>query len=353
MNMRVLITVPDLSLTGGVTALYNVLRLEDYYKNISYFNVNGNLPAFFRIPLKYFLFIIKLSSVDVVHLNPSLNRKSFLRDAVFAWLTILFSKKLVVYWHGWENSYEERIIKEKFLNWIARKSFLKAQTTIVLGTIFEKKIRHLGFKNKIAIETGCVDNIYKSKPHAKIIPVDKPIILLFLSRLEKEKGIYIVIDTLRELNKTEKKFKLIVTGTGSETDKVKKIIKEGDEEIELVGYVSEEMKHTDLLQNSHILFFPTNYPEGLPLSILEGITYGLPIISRPVGGISDIVKNGENGYLFESLEPKVYIDKILEISKDPVLFKQLSLNNIEKSKLFSPQIVRERLFNIYNTVYNG
>lgn len=350
--MRVLITVPDLLLPGGVTSLYNTLNMEQHYNNISYFNVNGKGKSMFRFPLIYISFIIKLRSVDLVHLNPTLDRKSFLRDAVFAWLTLLFSKKLIVYWHGWETTYEQKIINNKFLNWIIRNTFLKAKLSIVLGHIFEKKLKNLGFQNKIAIETGCVDNKYNNNPKPKIILDNEPIILLFLSRLEKEKGIYIAIETLRELNRDQKRFKLIITGTGSEEKRLQQTIKEEKDTIEWVGYVTEEKKYKQLLPSSHILFFPTYCQEGLPLTILEGISYGLPIISRPVGGIPDIVKEGENGYLIKSLSPEENASKIMEILETPDLYQTMSLNNIALGKQFEMQIVRDRIYSYYKEVYS-
>ena len=107
--MRILINVPDLKFTGGVVALFRILKMEEYNSNISLFILHNSLPTLVRIPLKYFEFLFKIYKTDLVHLNPSLNRKSFLRDALFAWLTIIFSKKLTVYWHGWEENYEKKI----------------------------------------------------------------------------------------------------------------------------------------------------------------------------------------------------------------------------------------------------
>ena len=109
--MKVLITVPDLSNPGGVSALYNILKL-DQFENIEYFNVQGKKGQgiIFRLlglMLSYLKFFFKCFSFDIIHINPSLNRKSFLRDAVFAWITILLRRKLIVYWHGWEIEYEE------------------------------------------------------------------------------------------------------------------------------------------------------------------------------------------------------------------------------------------------------
>ena len=136
---------------GGVAALFNILKMEQYYPNVSILILHNQLPTFLRIPLKYFQFIFKLYKTDIVHLNPSLTKKSFYRDAIFAWLTLLFSKKLVVYWHGWQNDFEEEIKNNRILMFVAKRTFLKSNMSIVLGRIFENKLRLLGYKNLIII----------------------------------------------------------------------------------------------------------------------------------------------------------------------------------------------------------
>lgn len=342
---KVIITVPDLNKAGGVAALFSILKMEQHFPNISLFCIHGKLPSPIRIPIKYFEFIFKLCLVDVVHLNPSLNKKSFLRDAVYAWITLLFSKKLIVYWHGWNDGYEAKIKNSRLLNYIAKQSFLKAHTSIVLGTVFEKKLKSMGCQGKIHIETNTAENKYRTTKSLKKIRLEEEIRLLFLSRLEEAKGVYIAIETLHLLNESGKRYKLIIAGSGNDEENIRKLIS-NDSDIEWAGYASGELKH-HLLETSHIMFFPTFYPEGLPLTLLEGMMYGLPIISRPVGGIPDIIKNRENGYLIESLKPENFAEKIATIGNSPDLFNQMSQNNIKKSILFSPESVRERLYDLY------
>jgi len=349
--MRVLINVPDLKKSGGVTALFNILKMEQNFKNVSLFVLSNNLPTVLRIPLKYIEFIIKLKKVKVVHINPSLNKKSFLRDAVFAWITILFSRKLLVYWHGWEIEYEQKIKRNKVLKFINKHTFLKADTTIVLGTVFKDKLIDLGYNNKIYIETNSAENKFITKRNPKLIRENEKIRLLFLSRLELKKGIYIAIDTLNLLNKVENRFILTIAGSGSEEDNIKHLFSQHND-IEWAGYVTNDSKH-NLLDTAHVMFFPSYYPEGLPLTLLEAMMYGLPIVSRPVGGISDIVINNENGCLTESLLPEDNFEIINSLVNNPILYNQISQNNIEKSKLFEPQKVRERIYKIYDETYNS
>ncbi|MDN3596246.1 glycosyltransferase family 4 protein [Zunongwangia endophytica] len=348
--MRILINVPKLSNPGGVSVLYNVLKIQDRYDNVKLFQIHSKLPSFLGFIKKYIEFFSLVKLFDIIQLNPSLNKKSFFRDSIYAYIAKLAKKKLVVYWHGWENDYEEAIFKSKFLKWIFKKTFAKADLSIVLGQVFSDKLKNLGFQNRIIIETNAVESRFLSFPLKKrVINQDDEIKLLFIARLQKEKGVYEAIETLKLLNKEQKnKYKLIIAGSGNEEEKIAALAN-NDDSIDFLGYIRDEDKHKALL-NSDILFFPTYYPEGLPLTILEGIMYGLPVISRPVGGISDIIIHERNGFIIESKDAKDFANVIKRLSSDNNLYSKISENNIEKSSMFMPSSVCERLMGYYNSI---
>ena len=344
--MKVLVNVPKLSNPGGVSVLYNVLKIQEKYTNVKLFQIHSKLPSVIGYSQKYIEFTRKINDFDIIHLNPSLNRKSFLRDAVYAMLAKKKGKKVVVYWHGWEDSFEKKLKKSDFLISIFKKSFQKADLSIVLGKVFLEKLQVLGCLNKIVIETNTAESKYIASPMlSRSIESKETITLLFIARLQKDKGVYEAIETLKILNKDGYKFKLIIAGSGAEDDEVKKLALK-DRAIDFLGYIKSEEKHHALL-NADILFFPTYYPEGLPLTILEGIMYGLPIVSRPVGGIPDIVENNQNGFITESKDPNVFAELISTVVKDKDRYVTISKNNIKKSIVFTPQLVCERFMSYY------
>lgn len=348
--MRILINVPDLKRPGGVSSLFNILLLDKYYTNISIFVLHNKLPSVIRVPYKYIEFILRLINTDIVHLNPSLDRKSFLRDSFFAWITLFFRKKLIIYWHGWDEIYEEKIRNSIYLSMIFKHTFNKAQASVVLGTLFEKKLRALNYKNSLFVGTNAADNKYIEDRLPKKIEKHEVVRLLFLSRLETEKGIYIALETLKLLNQQLKRFKLVIAGSGSEEQNIKEIALV-NEDVEWVGYVAEKQKH-EILLTSHIMLIPS-YSEGLPLTLLEGMIYGLPIVSSYVGGIPDILKDDINGYLIKSHSPQEYAAKIVQIIETPMLYNLMTNNNQEKSKSFNPKFVREQLYSIYEYIYKS
>ena len=343
--MRVLINVPDLKRPGGVSSLYKILQIENFFLEVNLFIIKSSFPSFIGIFLKYFQFILTILKYDVIHLNPSLNRKAVIRDAIFASIVLLSFKKLVIYWHGWDDNFEKKLKKSFFLTKLFDLTFNKAHLSIVLGEVFKSKLYNLGCKNRIVVETNAAESKYIESIRIKEIERDQVINLLFIARLEKAKGIYIAIETLELLNKKDRKFHLTIAGTGSEDNEIIKIAEQNDR-INFVGYVEEQEKH-EVLKNADIMFFPTFYPEGMPLTLLEGIMYGLPIITRPEGGITDIVTHRENGYLTSSKNAEDFKDIILKLTQDNSNFKRISSNNFKKSRLFQPEVVCNRLFSYY------
>jgi glycosyltransferase involved in cell wall biosynthesis len=95
------------------------------------------------------------------------------------------------------------------------------------------------------------------------------------------------------------------------------------------------------------MIFPS-FTEGLPNSILEGMLYGMPIISRATGGIPEIVKNNINGYLTESYDPLIFADFLFNLASDCSLFKTISETNHQIAlQQFTSEKVKERILKIF------
>lgn len=351
---RTLITIPDTKASGGVSALFQALKM-DQEANCDYFNIQyGKRIKYSRILgliIMYLLFFIKCFRYKVIHLNPSLIRKSFYREMLLIFIAKLMNCKVIVYWHGWQNSFEEKIVNSKIHKMLFLNTYGKVDLCLVLGTVFKEKLLKLGYKNKILIETNCFDDTYlKNDNLNKSRKSRNRIRLLFLSRIEKQKGIYIAIETLSHLTKKGYNLELVIAGTGNEVEPAMKYMNDENlKNIIFVGNVSGIEKHK-LLKNSDILLLPS-FSEGLPLTILEGMAYGLPIVSRPVGGIKDIIIDGENGYLIESFRAEDYVEIIERLINDNKKYEEISQNNILKADLmFLPEKLKERLTTIYNNI---
>ena len=85
--------------------------------------------------------------------------------------------------------------------------------------------------------------------------------------------------------------------------------------VTLAGQLSDEEKFFELSQ-ADIFVLPT-HTEGFPLSLLEGMAMGLPVVTTPVGGIPEVVKDGVNGYLVPPRDVETLAERILTLLKEP------------------------------------
>ena len=196
---KILILVPDLNLPGGVTNYFNTLKLEQS-ADIKYFSVNKlktqtTAGVAFRLLNKYciFFYTLLIKKYQVVHVNPSLDKRSFYRDAVFIFIARLCRQKTLVFFRGWLDSYELKIKQSRVKSFLFRISYAKATKFIVLSSRFKEKLINMGVPSgtDFFIETTVAGAEYLNELNVeeKIISSQKKIIFLFLARIEKEKGV--------------------------------------------------------------------------------------------------------------------------------------------------------------------
>ena len=286
---------------------------------------------------------------DLIHLNPSLDYKAIVRDGLLLRLSRKSNKKTIVMFHGWDES-NVQIIERYFFNQFF-STYNKANAFIVLASDFKEKLRDWGFKQPIYLETTAVNdsllNGFPIKERIKKIDSDKDIQLLFLARIEKEKGICETIEAVKILLEKYPNLHLVVAGDGVFMDEARNFANRSlKDKVSFLGYIKGEEKKK-VLQNSDIYVFPT-HREGMPTSVLEAMAFGLPVITRPVGGLKDFFINGEHGFISEGKDPQVIASLIEKIILDKGLWKRMSLSCHEYAKeRFMATQVAKRLENIY------
>jgi glycosyltransferase involved in cell wall biosynthesis len=156
--------------------------------------------------------------------------------------------------------------------------------------------------------------------------IGKVEILLFLARIEKEKGIFTLINTFVIMKKQYPNLKLKVVGSGSAlNDAIEYSENTQIGDIIFTGKLTGEQLAAEFIQ-SDIYILPTTHGEGMPASVLEAMAFGLPVITRPVGGIVDFFTDSM-GALVESLNPDDYVIEIEKYITNPQLTKDTSIYN--------------------------
>ena len=195
----------------------------------------------------------------------------------------------------------------------------------IMGNYLHRKSLKLG-KNGIFLCTGSVlYDIYKKVNKKVFYFVDttistkdireprrdlkEPIKFLYVGRILEEKGIFFLINALKEL-KEKYKLELHIVGFGRDESKLKQIIKDGDF-ITFHGFVPQGEKLHGIYSSSDIFVMPTiSYPEGFPRVILEAWANGLYVISSRVGGIEGLGQDFENLLFFGPGDKSELIKKV-------------------------------------------
>lgn len=168
---------------------------------------------------------------------------------------------------------------------------------------------------------------------------------LFLGRFHSRKGIDILIEAFACQARSDTTIHLVIGGDGPEREALHRQAAETGvaNRIHFLGLVHGQEKLW-LLQNALCLVVPTKSWEGLPIVVLEGLASGQAIVGSRVGGIVDLVKDGENGILIEPGNAQNLADALDAIAKNPESRQRMAEASREKATGYDwPQITARYL----------
>ena len=172
--------------------------------------------------------------------------------------------------------------------------------------------------------------------------------ILYAGKLNERKGYSDLIKAFSIFNKHKSAWKLVLAGDG-EIEEAKKIIKKFKlkNSVKCVGWVSGEEKKK-LFSKATIFCLPS-YAEGFPMAVLDAVSFGIPVLTTPVGGIPDIALDNENMMLFNPGDINTLSEKLVQISDEDML-KKLSKASFDLSKnVFALSEISNQINQIYNT----
>lgn len=189
-------------------------------------------------------------------------------------------------------------LKVRAYEYLAFKLMKKCKHIIAVS---DKMKMELIQKLKVPQKITTIDNMLSIKNASEIRSLrqkklidETKINLVFIGRLSPEKGLLTWLSYFKSFPNKDS-FHLEVLGDGPELGKIKNYIHENklDSLITLNGFITNPI---DFLIRSNILIMPS-LKEGLPMTLIEAASVGLPIIANDVGAISNLLKNNFNGQL--------------------------------------------------------
>lgn len=358
--MNLLLTTPSLNDQGGVASYINsVIPFLAKRHEVQCFEVGStrNKSRIFHPLVDQIDFhrLISSTQFHICHVNPSLNLKSFFRDGLLIWQAKKAGLLVVVFIHGWRKDFEQVVAKR--LLWFFKKTFGQADAFIVLASEFKKVIQKWGVTQPIYLGTTTVDEslLDEFSIENKIIEIRQAekIKILFLSRLEREKGVFETVDAVCELVEKKLPVVLSIAGNGSVMDELRQYINEKklpENTIRLLGYVKGSDKKAAFADN-HLYCFPTYYGEGLPTSVLEAMAFGMPVVTCPVGGIADFFEEGKMGYLCKGKDQQALAQMLEMLLADQEKLIEIGrYNHIYAKENFMASKVADKLNGIYESL---
>ena len=327
---------------GGVAAVENVYStFYQPFNHVTTTVTNGQVKKLLvlcKAVLQFLYWMLFHPEIKILHVQGASNA-SFWRKRIFIYIAKWFNKKVVYHMHGGgfgdfsrEHPKAVRRLLEKCDVVIALSDYWKS--------FFESE---LDFKNVVVVKNVIAKPVIA--PHK-----NSCFSLLFLGLLDKNKGIYDLLDCLNE-HKSDfsGKLKLFVGGNGEIPKVTQMISKYGlNDIVSFEGWVSGDKK-INLLNKVDAYILPS-YHEGLPISILEAMSYSLPIISTRVGGIPEIVKDGINGLLINPGDKKAIYESIVSLMNNKELRENMGKKSKEIVKEHLPIYVESQLKQLYNSL---
>ena len=344
--MKVLMIGPARSVNGGISAVVN-----NYYKagldkkvQLQYIGTmeDGSKWHKLKVAIQALMqFIFMVYKFDLVHINMA-SDVSLYRKIPFIYLTKAFGKKLVIHQHGGNIKqfyYSECSTKRRqFIQKILRK----ADAFIVVAPYLKDIFKNIVEEEKIVVLPNAIEipgNISKKYEEQN---------LLFLGRLCKEKGIFELLEAVKELKKEFPNLHLYLGGVWVEEELERKA-RQCEGYVHYLGWIDAEQKDK-YLKNCNIFVLPT-YFEGLPMSLLEGMAYGCACVASEVGGIPQVMTSGKDGILVPAKEIKDLRDALKKLLERPLLQRELGRNarkTVEEGYDIHKSI--QKLLQIYQSV---
>lgn len=314
-----------ISLYSNKTAITN--RLESQGIKIYYLDKKKgiDLKIFFKLCK-----ILKNEKPNMVHTHLYVLRYSLIPSLLFA----RKAKKI----HTVHNIAEKEISNGKFIHKIAFKIF-KVVPVAISEIVRESIVKVYKMDlNKIPLVYNGIDlnRCIKKNNYKKTNKI------IHIGRFSEQKNHKELVDIFAKCLFFDSSLKLILIGDGENKDQILNYCKEKQilENIEFLGLQDECYKY---LTDADMFVMPSKW-EGMPITIIEALGTGLPIVAYPVGGIPDMIEENINGFLPENADE--FVKDIIKLEKNDKMREKIGRNNANYSSTFSSKTMADAYCNL-------
>jgi glycosyltransferase involved in cell wall biosynthesis len=327
----VLVLGPSREALSGVSTHVNQLfssRLGDQF-SLLHFQVGsegrcegafGRVLRLLRSPFQLAWTIVR-QNATLVHLNTSLNARSYWRDMTYAAVAKACGAQVLCQVHG--GSTRAFLPRSALLAAALRATLRLPDAIVVLSRIELDGCRALVPRQLVVRVPNGVDPV----PYANLPRVsaqdDAPLRLVYIGRLSREKGLYELIQALGLTRGQGIQARLTIAGGGPEKAALQGFAASLglSDRIHFAGALFGEDK-VRLFADADAMVLPS-YSEGLPYALLEAMAAGVPAIITRVGAVPDVMTEGVHGWFVEPRDPQAIARAILQLARDAKKLEQM------------------------------
>lgn len=342
---KVLIVGPCLSQRGGIATV--IRELMSSYKEIGYpvsflpttapgklKNLLSALRAWMKI-----IYVCVFSRPDVVHIHTA-SRVSFLRKSILATTCLFFRVPYIIHLHGaeFDQYYENEL--GALGRMVVKLLFSRARRVIALSNSWKEWIDNAITKENTSVVFNGVSGIENIGTQRESQTI------LFLGELCPRKGTDELISAMRIIQKQFPNAVLELGGNGN----LEKYRQQSTElsNINFLGWLDETGRKAAMSRAS--VYCLPSWKEGLPMSILEAMSAGLPVVSTHIGGIPEAVEDNVTGLLVEpgNIEQLAFAIIFILSNKDTAM-SMGEAGRIRHQELFSSLAMATGCISVYQS----
>ena len=275
------------------------------------------------------LFILLRKRPRICYLPLSQSRVGFLRDSLFMVPAFLTGSAVVAHLHG-ANFYQVYEGSGTAFKWYVDQVLKRVAKFVVLGDMLKPIFHRWASPESIAVVPNGVPELSTDgSPDAHSVRSAGPRIV-FLSTLSRNKGLFVLLDAVplvvQEFPTAE--FHIAGPWWGADTERlVRAQLEQGNVSSQVIfhGQLAGAKKMA-FLRSGDLFVFPGIQQEGQPLTVLEAMCAGLPVIATDRGCLRETVMEGETGFVVPPNSPTAIAERILLLLREPHIRQRLGAN---------------------------
>ena len=301
-----------------------------------------------------FIFLIVTKRPAYVLYNMSFDRMPLLKDALFIFTGHLLGRRIVIHDMG---QYLKELYEGSgwFFKILIKKMLAITTASIVLGEVTRKVYDGFLPRARTFSVHGAVEDSQEHLGQPSACNSNGRIMVLYFSFLSVSKGVWTALHGIPEVVRNAPDIRFVFGGPMASPEleqQFREYVAEQklQDHVEYVGYVGDAEQRTALFRAADIFIFPT-HRDVFGLVLLHALAEGVPVIASREGAIPEIIRDGENGYIFAKGQSGELAERIVALAADPEARERFARANRKRYEdVYTPRKYGQRMIEAFQKI---